>query len=54
MEVHYLCGEITLEIKARIIGVDLNQNAKKWEKYGFDIFIGDQSDPEFWSNFRKK
>ena len=40
--------------KARIIGVDLNENAKKWEKYGFEIFIGDQSDPNFWLNFRKK
>ena len=34
--------------KARIIGVDLNQNAKKWQKYGFEIYIGDQSDQDFW------
>ena len=26
--------------KARIIGVDLNPEAKKWEKEGFEIFIG--------------
>ncbi len=34
--------------QARIIGVDLNPAAKKWEKHGFEIFIGSQSDPEFW------
>ncbi len=30
--------------KARIIGVDLNPNAKKWTEHGFEIFIGSQSD----------
>tara|TARA_X000000950_G_scaffold286754_1_gene396688 strand:+ start:9969 stop:10871 length:903 start_codon:yes stop_codon:yes gene_type:complete len=39
---------------ARIIGVDLDPNAKKMEKYGFEIFIGDQSSPNFWNNFFKK
>jgi len=34
--------------QARIIGVDLNPEAKKWEKEGFEIFIGDQSSAEFW------
>jgi hypothetical protein len=34
--------------KARIIGIDLNPESKKWEKYGFEIYIGDQGDPEFW------
>ena len=34
--------------KARIIGVDINENAKKLESYGFEIFIGDQGDPSFW------
>lgn len=33
---------------ARIIGVDLNPGAKKWEKYGFEIYIGDQCDENFW------
>jgi hypothetical protein len=33
---------------ARIIGIDLNPAAKKWEQYGFEIYIGDQGDPEFW------
>lgn len=37
--------------EARIIGIDLDGNAKKWEKYGFEIFIGDQSSELFWSNF---
>lgn len=40
--------------KARIIGIDNNQKAKTWEKYGFEIFIGDQSDKNFWDNFKKK
>tara|TARA_B100000780_G_C21076843_1_gene433509 strand:- start:71 stop:949 length:879 start_codon:yes stop_codon:yes gene_type:complete len=34
--------------KAKIIGVDLNPRAKKWEVEGFEIRIGDQSDPSFW------
>ena len=37
--------------KARIIGVELNPEAKKLEKFGFKIFIGDQSDPIFWKSF---
>ena len=40
--------------KAQIIGIELNPDAKKLEKYGFKIFIGDQSDPNFWKNFYKK
>ena len=36
---------------ANIIGIDFNPSAKKWEDYGFKIFIGDQSDSNFWSNF---
>lgn len=39
--------------KARIIGVDLNPNAKKWEAHGFEIFIGSQSDEGFWNDFLK-
>ena len=35
---------------ARIIGIDLNPEAKKWCEYGFEIFIGDQGDPHFWRN----
>jgi hypothetical protein len=35
--------------KARIVGVDLNPEALKWKNHGFEIFIGDQGDPNFWS-----
>lgn len=38
---------------ARIIGIDFNPEAKKWEKDGFEIFIGSQSDHDFWDNFFK-
>jgi len=37
--------------QARIIGVDLNPAARKWESEGFEIFIGDQSDATFWRDF---
>lgn len=37
--------------KARIIGVDLNPIAKKWEADGFEIFIGSQADTNFWKEF---
>ena len=37
--------------KARIIGIDLNPEAKKWEKEGFEIYIGSQSDKNFWKKF---
>jgi 23S rRNA U2552 (ribose-2'-O)-methylase RlmE/FtsJ len=40
--------------KARIIGIDLNPIAKKSRKHGFEIFIGDQSDKNFWKNLKKK
>jgi len=40
--------------KARIIGIDLNPEVKRWEKEGFEIFIGSQSDPEFWNSFLDK
>jgi hypothetical protein len=36
---------------ARIIGIDINPTAKKWESFGFEIWVGDQSDPSFWANF---
>ena len=39
---------------ARIIGVDLNPRAKDFEKYGFEIFIGDQTNEFFWQDFFKK
>lgn len=36
--------------QARIVGVDLNPQAKKWEQHGFEILIGSQQDPEFLEN----
>lgn len=39
--------------KARIIGIDLNPDAKRWEEHGFEIYIGDQSQPVFWQDFKK-
>ena len=36
---------------ARIIGIDLNPEAKKLTEEGFEIFIGDQSSQEFWKGF---
>jgi hypothetical protein len=35
----------------RIIGVELNPEAIKWREHGFEIHIGDQSDPSFWGSF---
>ena len=40
--------------KAKIIGVELNPDTKKLEKYGFKVFNGDQSNPNFWKKFYKK
>ena len=37
--------------KARIIGIDLSEDALKWEEFGFEVYIGDQSSPLFWENF---
>lgn len=39
--------------QARIIGIDFNPGAKKWQKEGFEIFIGNQADPMFWDDFFK-
>ena len=39
---------------ARIIGVDLNPAATKWREKGFEVFIGDQSKPEFWADFYRE
>ena len=40
--------------KAKIIGIELNPEAKKLKKFGFEIHIGDQTDKNFWKNFYKK
>ena len=39
---------------SKIIGIDFNPECKKFEKDGIEIFIGDQSDEDFWDNFFKK
>ena len=36
---------------ATIIGVDIDPECKALEKKGFEIWIGDQSDREFWAEF---
>jgi hypothetical protein len=40
--------------QARIIGVEFNPAAKRWEQDDFEIHIGSQSDPEFWRGFFKQ
>ena len=40
--------------ESRIIGIDFNPDTKKFEKNGVEIYIGDQSNPQFWSNFFKE
>ena len=39
---------------SKIIGIDFNPTAKKWKKYGFDIFIGNQKEDSMWKFFFKK
>ena len=39
---------------ARIIGVDLHPNSKELEKHGFEIYVGSQSDKNFWKDFYSK
>ena len=34
--------------QARIIGIEINKSAKVWKDHGFEIYIGSQSDPNFW------
>ena len=37
--------------KARIIGIDLNPAAKVLREQGFEVFIGDQANEDFWVEF---
>ena len=39
---------------SRIIGIDNNPVCKKYENKDFEVFIGSQSDPNFWKNFYQK
>ena len=43
-----------LPIGSRIIGIEINQEANQIVIDGVEIFIGDQSNPEFWSIFFEK
>ncbi len=38
--------------QARIVGIDMNPAALRWQDAGFEIFIGDQADPAFWDGLR--
>ena len=40
--------------QSRIIGIDINPKCQIFEKDGYEIFIGNQSSPEFWNFFFKK
>lgn len=40
-----------LGANARIIGIDFNPAAVKWRDFGFEIFVGDQANPDFWLEF---
>ena len=39
--------------KSKIIGIDKNPNCKKFENDNCEIYVGSQSDPEFWKDFYK-
>lgn len=39
---------------SRIIGIDNNPSCKKFENKNFEIYIGSQSDQNFWNSFYKK
>ena len=39
---------------ARVIGVELNPEAKKLENDGFEIYVGNQTDENFWKKFFEK
>jgi cephalosporin hydroxylase len=40
--------------QAKIIGIDIDPSCKELEKEGFEIWIGDQADPAFWTEFSQK
>lgn len=40
--------------KAKIIGIDINENCRQFADDQITIEIGSQSDPEFWNQFKKK
>ena len=40
--------------QARIIGIDVDPSCRALESEGFEIWIGDQADPQFWRGFCEK
>jgi hypothetical protein len=40
--------------KAKIYGIDINPNCKKFEDEGIEIFIGSQEDVDFWDKVKQK
>ena len=40
--------------QARIVGIDNNPEAMRWKEHGFEIYIGDQSDINFWKSIVSK
>ena len=36
---------------SKVVGIDLNPEAKRFQTENIDIAIGDQANPEFWKNF---
>jgi len=40
--------------KARIIGIDINTDCKKFEDDQIEIYIGSQEDKNFWRDFKTK
>jgi|TARA_B110000444_G_C18778758_1_gene566341 hypothetical protein len=39
---------------AKVIGIDINPECKKFEEDGIKVHIGNQSDPNFWDSFFQK
>ena len=39
--------------QAKIIGIDVDPACKALEQEGFEIWIGDQADPQFWERFKQ-
>ena len=40
-----------LGTNSKVVGIDLNPEAKRFQTENIDIAIGDQANPEFWKNF---
>lgn len=40
--------------ECRVIGVDIEEACRVYERDGVDVMIGDQADPAFWQAFRKR